>query len=81
MKTLAAVALATTIIASPVFAQEADRTPLPSEIGPKVTTSVRHPIARPSVRDAYASTVQAPTISGATDPDPFIRSQLPRDAL
>jgi hypothetical protein len=80
MKTFAAVALAATFIASPVFAQENDRTLLPSEIGPQVTASVRHPVQHPSVANAYASAVQAPA-SGATDPDPFIRSQLSRDAL
>jgi hypothetical protein len=79
MRTLAAPVLAT-VIASPVLAQESDRTPLPSEIGPQASASVRHPTLHPGIHNAYASAVQAPATAG-TDPDPFIRLQLSRDTL
>jgi hypothetical protein len=80
MKTLVAAALAA-MIASPVLAQEADRAALPSDIAPHAATSVRQPALHPSVRNAYASAVQAPVVAGTADPDSFVRLQLYRDGL
>ena len=77
MKTLIA-ALLVTAVASPVLAQEADRTVSPDQVRAQVTTSAPA-IHHSAFGNAYAYVGNVPANRG-TDPDAFIRSQLPRDA-
>ncbi|MDQ2081199.1 hypothetical protein RA307_13495 [Xanthobacteraceae bacterium Astr-EGSB] len=79
MKTLIAALLATAI-ASPVLAQEADRAGSPEPVRVQSTTTTRAANQHAKFGNAYAyvGNVQA---NHGTDPDPFIRSQLPRDAV
>ena len=78
MKTLIAALLATAI-ASPVLAQETDRTGSPDPVRVQSTTPTRAANQHANFGNAYAyvGSVQA---NQGSDPDPFIRSQLPRDA-
>jgi hypothetical protein len=78
MKTLFAVLVAT-VIASPVLAQEADRSGNPNPVRAQATTQAPRANLNAHFGNAYASAGSVSTNHG-TDPDPFIRSQLPRDA-
>jgi hypothetical protein len=83
MKTLIAVLVAAAV-ASPALAQENDRTGNPNQIGAQVTRPAPDLTQNPSVSNAYARVGRVPAANNAAttnvDPDPFIRSQLPRDA-
>jgi len=79
MKTLIA-ALLVTAIASPVLAQEADRTGSPDPVQVQSTTTTRAQNQHVKFGNAYAYVGNVPAAQSGSDPDAFIRSQLPRDA-
>ena len=79
MKTLIS-ALFAVAIASPVLAQEADRSLNTDAVRAQVTAPSRHHSMQPSVANAYASAGEYFATNGGTDPDAFIRSSLTRDA-
>ena len=80
MKTLIAALLATAI-ASPVLAQEADRAGSPEPVGVQSTNAQTRAFNQhANFGNAYAYVGNVQTKLG-TDPDAFIRSQLPRDAV
>jgi hypothetical protein len=80
MKTLIAALLATAI-ASPVLAQETDRTGSPDPVSVQsTTTQTRAFNQHAKFGNAYAYVGNVPANQGAGDPDAFIRSQLSRDA-
>lgn len=86
MKTLIAIALAAAV-ASPVLAQASERTSHAGQASAQVSNSAPKLFRQSQVGNAYAAAGSNYSAAGnlsvtpGTDPDAFIRSQLPRDII